>query len=324
MATGVLVPLDGSSFAEQALPCAMRLGQGLPAELVLFRAVSTPPDAWQVLGGAGLWPKAGGEDLVTRANDYLQGVVLSLQESNPNVRYVVQHGSAARAIVDYAAKMDMEQIVMATHGYSGLGRWTKGSVAERVVQAARAPVLLVRGCEGDTRDVREPLSCRRVLVPLDGSQWAEQVLPPMTALAQALGCEVILFHVAATFLFESSSEAAERMARAYLTQVASCLKEKGIKASVATGTGLVAESIVQFAETHHVDLVAMSTHGRTGIARWVLGNVAARVLHTGSTPVLLVRATGQLSRHGSRGRIAHCHSSVTASSRHLSSPEPKL
>jgi nucleotide-binding universal stress UspA family protein len=302
MATRILVPLDGSHLAEQALSCATRLGQGLPAELVLLRAISTPPQAQHALGGAGSRANTEVEDLEARANDYLQGMAHSLRETNPTVHCVVQHGPAAKAIVDCAEKMHMQEIVMATHGYGGLRRWRNGSVADRVLQAASAPVLLVRGCEQNSRDTRAPISCRRILVPLDGSDRAEQVLPPVKAIARALGCEVILFQVSPVFLFECSCQAAERMARAYLTRVASRLEDQGIQCSVAIGTDLVAESIVQFAKTNHVDMIAMSTHGRTGIARWALGSVAARVLRTGNMPILLVRARQKRNKNGTLTR----------------------
>lgn len=297
MENRILVPLDGSRLAEQALPCAMRLGQELPADLVLFRAVSTLPSVRHVLDGAELQTNAVVGEPMSRANDYLQGMVHSLRKTNPNVRHVVRCGPAAEAIVDYAAKTDMRQIIMATHDYGSLRRWTNGSVAEHVVQAANAPVLLVRGRERDLRCAREPISCRRVLVALDGSNRAEQVLPPIATTAQALGCEMILFQVSLVFLFECSTRAAGRMAHAYLKGVAERLENQGIKVSTAVRTGPVAETILRFAKANDVDLIAMSTHGRTGVARRALGSVAAQVLRAGSTPVFLVRAQKPAWRH---------------------------
>lgn len=295
MDTRILVPLDGSRLAEQALPCAMRLGQELPADLVLFRAVSIPPSTRQVLDGADPQGSAVVGELLARANDYLQGMAHLLRKTNPSVRYVVQYGPAADAIMDYSAETGMQQIIIATRGHGSLGRWTKGSVAERVVHAANAPVVLVRGREQDLRRARTPLPCRRVLVALDGSNRAEQVLSPIAATARALGCEMILFQVSIAFLSECSTRAANRMANAYLKRVAERLEKQGIKVSTAVRTGPVAETIIQFAETNEVDLIAMSTHGRTGIARWALGSVASQVLRDGSTPVFLVHSQRRLS-----------------------------
>jgi len=302
MATRILVPLDGSPLAEQALPCAMTLGRGLAAELVLFRAVSIPLDVWESFADAGLLEA---DDLIERltaeADDYLQGIAGQLQEIGLNVRHVVQRGSAAEAIVDYAEQMDMQQIVMATHGYTGIKHWAHGSVAERVLQAASVPVLMVRAKEGALSDLRQPMSCRRILVPLDGSDVAEQVLPPATLVAQAFGAEMILFQVSIVHVsgwstgewfmpLEGDFETADRDTQAYLDRAASRLKQQGVSVSTATRVGAVAESIIEYAEANHIDLIAMCTHGRTGLGRWALGSVADRVLRAGSVPILLVRA----------------------------------
>ena len=288
--TRILVPLDGSRLAEQAICCAMALGTELPAELVLFRAISIPSDLRKALDRAGLESGMLIEKLETEAGEYLQSVARRLlPDAGLGVCHVVQRGPAAAAIVDYARQADIELIVMASHGYSGTQRWIHGCVAERVLHAASVPVLLVRAQETDSDDL-QPRCCQRILVPLDGSDVAEQVLTPLAAITQALGCEMILFQVSIAFLFEFSSRAADRMAEAYLKRVAERLEKQGIEASTAVRTGPVVETIVQFAETNQVDLIAMCTHGRTGITRWALGSVADRVLRAGNIPTLLVRA----------------------------------
>lgn len=288
----LLVPLDGSRFAEQALPCALCLGQGLPAELVLFRAVCAPSNNQENPEGANPLPGEG----VTEATEYLQAMAHSLRKRLPQVDCVVRTGPAARAIVDYAAQTDRQQVVMATHGQGGHRGWTGASTAESVVQAARTPVLLVHGREAASAVEPEPTSFCRVLVPLDGSEWAEQILPPITATVRALGCELVLFQVSYAFLFDFSSRAADRLAAAYLDRVAERLADQGIKATTAVRTGPIAETIVQFAESNDIDLIALPTHGRTGLAGWVMGSVAAQVVHMASGPILLVRA----GRHRSR------------------------
>ena len=302
MVNQILVPLDGSALAEQTLSCAVMLGQGLSAELVLFRAVSIPSDVQAALDQAGPEPDAVETWLGAQANEYLHGVADSLRNAGLSVRHVVQHGAAAEAIVDYAAQTDLRQIVMATHGYTGLKRWTHGSVAERVLQAASVPVLLVRAQEADSAGgLRQPTLCRRILVPLDGSELAEQVLPVVSPIARALEAEMTLLQVATTQVlgpfsgewYPSSQytfETAEQHAKAYLECRANRLKELGIETSTAVWIGSVADSIVRYAEANHMDLIAMCTHGRTGLARWALGSVADRVLRAAGIPILLVRA----------------------------------
>jgi len=302
VAKQILVPLDGSALAEQALPCAVMLAQGLSAELVLFRAVSIPSDVQAALDQAGPKADALATQSEAKANDYLQEVAGSLREAGLSVRHVVQPAPAAEAIVDYAGQMDIHQIVMATHGYTGLKHWTHGSVAERVLQAANVPVLLVRAQEEDSSELDRPMSCQRILVPLDGSAMAEQVLPAVTPIALALGSKMTLFqvpivrttaslvgewHVPLTGVFETM----EQNAQAYLDRVANRLKEQGIEASTAMEMGTVADSIIAYAEANRLDLIAMCTHGRTGLARWALGSVADRVLRAAGIPILLVRAS---------------------------------
>ena len=301
MTAQILVPLDGSPLAEQALACAMTLGRGLPAELVLFRAVSIPPDTREILNSAGLEAAALMEQLEAEANDYLRKVAGQLQDAGLSVRQVVQHGPAAEAILDYAEQEDIQQIVMATHGYSGISRWRHGSVAERVLQSASVPVLLVRTGEKKTGDIQQAMQCQRIRVPLDGSPVAEQVLPPSTLVAQALDAEIVLFRVPVAHIsgslsgdwvlpLEGTLGTASEIAGVYLNRMAENLREQGIKVSTAMRIGGVANVIIEYAEANEIDLIAMCTHGRTGLARWTLGSVADRVLRAGRIPLLLVRA----------------------------------
>ncbi len=298
----ILVPLDGSALAEQALSCAVTLGLGLPASVVLFRAVSIPHDVQKTLDEASLKPGPLMERLENDAQEYLESVGYLLRETELSFEYVVRHGLAADAIVDFAERMNVRLIVMATHGYTGLRRWRHGSVAERVLQAASVPVLLIRAHEPDVaRALRESMQCRRILVPLDGSELAEQVLPVISPMAAALDSEIILFRVPSVqfgswaggdwyVYLGDVSEIVDVEARSYLDDVAGRLRTQKIDVSTATRLGGVAESIIDYSEANGIDLIAMCTHGRTGLARWALGSVADRVLRAGNTPILLVRA----------------------------------
>ena len=301
MVTQILVPLDGSRLAEQALPCARMLASALSAELVLFRAVSLPLDVSAVLTDAKVDTKIPLDQLDAQAQEYLDKVADGLEEAGLTVHRVVRQGPAAGAIVDYADEMGIQQIVMATHGYGGISRWVHGSVAERVLQSASVPVVLVRVDAKKPETDEQTMSCRRILVPLDGSPVAEQVLPPITSIAQALDAQVILFRVPVVYTsgsltgdwyipLEGVFETAEQDVLVYLESVARRLRESGVRASAGIRMGTVADSIVDYAETNGIDLIAMCTHGRTGVARWTLGSVADRVLRASRVPILLVRA----------------------------------
>jgi len=301
MVARILVPLDGSDTAEQAIPCAAMLAGGLPAEMVLFRAVAIEPDAQDALGRAGVKAASLLPQLATEAEDYLRGQVHELRARGLTAQYAFREGPAPEAILDYATS-GIDYIVMAPHGYSGFRRWTHGSVAERVLQAAPVPLFLMRACEAGRAGTHEAILCRRILVPLDGSRLAEGILPVVSAVARALDSRIILFQVPIAYVSSSMTgdwylpiqgalETAEKDAQTYLDRLAGQLAEEGLAATTALSVGSVAACIVEYAEAHDVDLIAMCTHGRTGLARWALGSVADRVLRAGTTPLLLVRAS---------------------------------
>jgi nucleotide-binding universal stress UspA family protein len=274
----------------------------LPAELFILRAFSIPPDTIDVLNKACLESATLREQLETEASTYLREVASELQDAGLSMRQVVRHGPPSEAIVDYAAQRDIRQIVMTTHGRTGISRWTHGSVAERVLQAASVPVLMVRAQERELHISPPQVSLRRILVPLDGSTVAEQVLPSVTDVALALDAEMILFQVPIIHVSGSLSgewylpihgvmETATQDAEAYLERTAAGLRERGVAVSTTTGIGGVADSIIGYAQANQVDLIAMCTHGRTGLGRWVLGSVSDRVLRGSRVPILLVRAS---------------------------------
>jgi len=278
---------------------------------VLFHAISILSEIQEHLSNADLKEKTLREQLEAKADSYLHDIADQLQEIGLNVDTIVRHGPAAEAIVDCAKQENIQQIVMVTHGYTGISRWTHGSVAERVLQSASVPVLMVRAQE-TPGDLQQPIPCQRILVPLDGSEMAEQVLLPTSLVAKAFEAEMILFRVPIVYAsgslmgewympLEGTFETAKQDVQVYLDRVAGYLNKIGVNASTATRIGPVAESIVEYAQANHIDLIAMCTHGRTGLAQWALGSVADRVLRAGSIPILLVRAT-EREKHKDLGK----------------------
>jgi nucleotide-binding universal stress UspA family protein len=143
---------------------------------------------------------------------------------------------------------------------------------------------------------------RKILVPLDGSKVAEGVLPHAKALAYSEGAELILLTVATNpamdFAFSdpglarSAEQEQEERSKTYIDKIENDLKAAGFKTASLIRVGSVAEVILGVAEELQVDAIAMSTHGRTGPARWLLGSIAERVVHSSKIPVLLIRAAG--------------------------------
>jgi nucleotide-binding universal stress UspA family protein len=297
----ILVTLDGSDLAECALPWSTTLARQLPADLVLLRVVSVPPDITELIEDAVPETAALIVEQEAEAREYLDRVAARMHEAGLSAHTVVRRGPAADVIIEYAAEAQVQQIIMATHGYSGFSRWVHGSVADRVLQSAKVPVLLVCANEKPPGEAEALVACERILVPLDGSAVAEQVLPLTTQVARAFEAEIVLFQVPIVYAsgsftgdwympFEGVFETAERDAQAYLRRVAGHLQAQGLQVSTAMRMGGVANAIIEYAEANEIDLIAMCTHGRTGLARWAMGSVADRVLRAGRMPLLLVRA----------------------------------
>ncbi len=141
---------------------------------------------------------------------------------------------------------------------------------------------------------------KRILVPLDGSEFAEASLPHVRTLAKCTGAEIVLLRVVVRRMYEHAvpepipaefNHESEKESEAYLERVASELREAGLKVTTETCIGPVAEAILEYAEGIHADLIAMSTHGRSGLARWFIGSVADKVVRGSKLPVLLTRPT---------------------------------
>jgi nucleotide-binding universal stress UspA family protein len=304
MSAKILLPLDGSALAERALPCAEMLARGLPAEMVLFRAVELGADVTAALEEADVSADAPLQALMSHANEYLRGIANDLLQEGMEVQFTVQGGAPADTIVDYAEQQGIDYIVMATHGYSGISRWRHGSVAERVLHGSRVPVLMLRAAKRPPDPAHRAMECQHILIPLDGSKIAEQVLPPAIAVAKALNACVSLFRVPIVAMtgallgdwympLEGVLDSAEQEASSYLNNVAKEIDQESIRVQTAMQIGGVADAIVSYADANEVDMIAMCTHGRTGLVRWTLGSVADRVLRAAYVPLMLVRARGE-------------------------------
>jgi nucleotide-binding universal stress UspA family protein len=286
----IIVPLDGSELAEVALPYAEELASRLKTGVILFQVM---PKAYHVYGAYEAVAQVPYTDdemkpLKISAQNYLEKVAVRLKGKGINISSEVTVGSAADDIIKLADETDGGMVTMSTHGRSGISRWALGSVADKVVRGTRRPVVLIRA-KGAHPGVREKDILDKALVPLDGSKESEAVIPYIEELASKLEIEVTLLHMLAPdpYIYSEmqfTMESLRASARDYIERVAAQLKQKGIAAKgefreVMLGTE--AERIIEFADEIHADVVAMSTHGRSGIGRWAFGSVADRVLHEG-------------------------------------------
>jgi len=299
----ILVPLDGSELAEVALPYAEELAARLGSEIRLTTVLTADGELaeGQYYHLHQFYIQQMSEATKRRAERYVE----KPEGKEIKVKSAILIGHPAEKIVDFADKEDIGLIVMATHGRSGIKRWALGSVADKLLRATTRPVALIRA-KGARPDLREKAILNMALVPLDGSKESEAVIPYIEKLASKLNTEVFLFHVVARVYHvyaageasaqipytDEEMESLKASAQDYVKKVAGELKDRGITAASDVRVGAAAEEIIRFAEEISADVVAMSTHGQSGIGRWVFGSIADKVLHGGNTPLLLVRTPG--------------------------------
>lgn len=325
----ILVPLDGSSRAEAALPVAARIARNTDATLVLVRVVSfaseygpamtfTHPSLAQAVVDTDL----------EEAAAYLKKVAATTELAGITVKTTARFGPPAPTILAEASSSGIDLVVICSHGYSGMIHWMMGSVAEKIARYAPMPVLVVRETGvhlGGTAHLAEPL---RILVPLDGSVGAQAALEPGAELLLAMAapgqkCAMHLARVCKRPAGEQEvSEHRLRnhnemeQARGFLLQItqrmhegtlAPAIEEQHIPVtwSLLLNTD-VAAALLRLAEQGEdtegagvfggCDLIAISTHGRAGFHRWVLGSITERLLHATSRPILIVHPPSEAAR----------------------------
>lgn len=309
----MLVPLDGSFRAEAALPVAARIARASDGSIVFMQVVNPPVDyAGGLATGTSLLAGQMIETEMTQAMDYLKSVAASPALAGMQISTEVMVGSPAVDIMAVAESRAIDLIVLCSHGRTGISRWVLGSVAHRLVHQSAVPVLVLQTTESAAPPFAELDTQRlfRVLVPLDGSPHAEAALLPAVQLVSALATpgygalrlvqvvKAFPSTAAEGFVSELNEETLSR-AKSYLTKVQAHLLEtfKDLKLTITWSVTIeadTAEALVGIAE-HDTDarggsnLIAISTHGRGAVERWVMGSVTERVLNITKLPMLIVR-----------------------------------
>ena len=308
----ILVPLDGSARAEIILSQVGRILRREDAEILLLRVVNLP----RFVEGVDLAALRRAE--LEAAQKYLQEIARRFHDSGAKVHGRVVEGSPADAILDVATAEGATLIAMSTHGRGGLARWAMGSVAEKVARAADIPLLLVRSFRrGPTEDL-EPavpleLPFHRILVPVDGEATSTSIITPAEKLGLLYGSEVLVLHVRPPYFPPGAILPGMEAAMPLLTPAplradedatteaaAERFRHAGLRARRMSVEGDPATAILDVASMENVDLIAMGSHGRSGISRWALGSVAERVLRSAEVPLLLIREPA--ARRPSPGR----------------------
>jgi nucleotide-binding universal stress UspA family protein len=296
----ILVPLDGSTFGEHALPLAVSLARrsGASLELVLVHAPL-------------IYVESGflNEDRVDRQlqeqeQNYLEGVARRLRAvTSVPVSWTLREGLIADGVCSQLTTTGADLIVMTTHGRGPLSRFWLGSVADELVRRTPVPVLVVRPQETTPDLAQEPV-LRHVLIPLDGSATAEQVTEPAVTLGRLLGADFSLLRAVKPLLFAGhdptalgepglGQPATERMrteARAYLDGVAERLRAESLEVQTRVLVDTQpAVAILRQSLGPPNGVIALATHGRGGLSRTLLGSVADKVVRGATVPVLVYR-----------------------------------
>jgi nucleotide-binding universal stress UspA family protein len=296
MFSHILVPLDGSSLAECVLPHAVAMAQAFDARSTLVRVLerstttgrlkSVDPLEWQMV-------KA-------EVSAYLQDVTARLQETGIQVENALLEGQAAERVLQYARNQNAELIILSSHGRSGLSGWNVSGVVQKIILRAYVPTMIVRAYRPSFGKLTG-LRYRRLLVPLDGSQRAECVLPLATKLAYQHEAQLIFAHVVQRpemprrappthsdlELANQVTERNKQEATKYLEQLKSRLDLDAEVHLVVSDR--VAATLHELVESEEIDLVLLSAHGYSGESRWPYGSVTVSFIAYGTTPLLILQ-----------------------------------
>ena len=302
----ILVTLDGSEFGEQALPFTKAIAEktGAAVNISHVSCCDPPTDLIQntPFQYEGVSMEAYAEKHADEQRAYLKRHELALKEELPGNRVcsALLEGYVTEALERHAREIDAKLIIMTTHGRTGVSRAWLGSVADSLVRNSTFPLLVIRPLEdGETFPSAR---FEHFLVPLDGSETGEKILEPALALAKAMGSRLTFLHVVSPHVTLGarvsplpSGHLEDRLAKAeaYLAEVTERVGGEGVEADYRIESHFApARAILNCAEEAGVDLIAIATHGYTGVKRAILGSVTDKVLRAAKWPLLLDRPEG--------------------------------
>jgi nucleotide-binding universal stress UspA family protein len=300
MYRSILVPLDGSAFGEHALPAALSVARrsGAGVQVVLVHT------AFIYVESGFVYDDRLDRHLREQEQSYVEAVVNRLKAASPvPVTWAMRDGLVADAICEQANMSTTDLIVMATHGRGPMSRFWLGSVADNLVRRTSVPILLIRPQE-TAPDLTQELSLRRIVIPLDGSALAEQILQPALALGQLFGADYELLRIVKPVLFaghdptmlaipplgQPVTEHLQAEARSYLESMAERLRAQALRVQTRVMVNIQpAESILEQGLQSADAMIALATHGRGGLTKALLGSVADKVVRGATRPVLVCR-----------------------------------
>ncbi len=292
MARRILVPLDGSPLAERILAQVTHESLRVGTEWMLLHILKRHPAAERAEGAS---------DPAGEARRAVEELQLRLRARGIPAQAAFMTGEPAAEILAFAEAYRPSLVAMSTHGRSGLSRAVRGSVAEQVLRKCPFPTLLAGPLGLRTSSEPEPQPIRTILVPTDGSEASTGVAPLVEDWAACHGAEIVLLHVvpAAETVGGNGGESAELRAgeaKCILDRFVSRFSGNAARIRARWVRGIPEAEIVQAAREERADLVAMATHGRTGLSRFLLGSVTEAVLRTAPCPILVARSAAATIR----------------------------
>jgi nucleotide-binding universal stress UspA family protein len=299
MITTILVPVDGSKLAERALAIAIPLAEQHGARLVVS-LVHEP--ILPLVSGGGAPVRDSGLDERHRAEQEASVTKLAQRTrklTSVQVEAQFAHGRIVPTLVEQAKTLRAGLIVASTHGRGGIQRFWLGSVADGLVRHATVPVLLVRGNRPAPKRVAGAPPFSRVLVPLDGSARAEEAVEAACALLHGVSARLTLLHVvhpmtaAAAAASELPHAPEQEVVATYLEPVARRFASDhvDVRSDVRVDAN-VARVVLEAAESHDAELIAIAGQGMSGVQRFIVGSVADKLIRTSPVPVLVVPPRG--------------------------------
>jgi len=298
----ILVPLDGSPLAECVLPHVVAFAHSFNAEITLLRILENK----QAGTSAPLFDLLNWQINKTKAVLYLEKTRTRFQESGLRARISVLEGLEAEGITEYAQNQGMKLIILSSHGRNGLTQWGISNVTQKIILSSQTSLLIVRAHQSGVRlaELSKTALYQRILVPLDGSQRAENVLPAITQLAQFHKAQIHLVQVLQTPEMarqmpptREDIDLSDRViarnrdeAGRYLEQV----RSRSYLEGVAVQTHLItsenaAVTLHQLVEQEQIELLALSAHGYSGNHQWPYGSMVNNFIMYGKVPLLIVQ-----------------------------------
>jgi len=292
----ILLPLDRSALAECVLPHAIAIARAFGSHVTLLHVMDTPREArWRRAMDPLNWQIRKAE-----ATTYLHEVELRLQAVGLLTETHILEGFAAEQVIGFSDTHASQLIILSSHGQSGLSEWGASSVVQKIAQRVRTSVMIVRAAQPAAPDVTG-LRYQRILVPLDGTQRAETILPAAATLARAHDAYIVLVHLVQQPVMPRRTppsredvELADQLvarnqaeATQYLDQLRSRLTGE-VEARVLVSDHLAA-TLHELIEQEKTDLVLLSAHGMSSQSRGPYGDVTSNLIAYGTTPLVIMQ-----------------------------------